>query len=106
MIIVLMNLLFVPMITMYICYSRKKEKLVFSFAFAVKYCIVTVLIFLFAKLLSQLVNVFYPLALPLDRAPYTLFAVPVALVLPYLIEFIQKYVHFKIKVEGKHDEEK
>ncbi|MBS5843661.1 MAG: hypothetical protein KIC77_09305 [Clostridiales bacterium] len=104
--IILMNLFFVPMITMYIYYSRKKKKLEFTFSFFVKYCIVTVLVFLFAKIFSQFVNVFYPLALPLDRASYTLFAVPAAIVLPFAIEFIQKYFRFKIKVESnKHEAE-
>ena len=103
--IAFMNLFFIPMITMYIYYARKKEKLVFSFSFAVKYCIVAVLVFVFAKILSQLVNLFYPLALPPDQAPYTLFAIPAACILPFLIEFVCKYVHFKIKVEENKDEE-
>lgn len=99
----LINLFFVPMITLYIYYARRKEKLTLSFPFLVKYCITAVLVFLFAKLLSQFVNIFYPIALPTDRAPYTLFAVPVAVALPLLIEFVQKYFHLNIKIESKND---
>lgn len=60
----------------------------------------------FCKILSQIVNLFYPFALPLDRAPYTLFAIAASGLLPFLIEFVQKYFHFEIKVESNENEEK
>lgn len=101
-----MNLFFPPMITIYIYCRRKKEKIAFSLPLIVKYCIVTVLVFAFAKILSQIVNLFYPLALPLDRAPYTLFAIAASGLLPFLIEFVQKYFRFEIKVESNENEEK
>lgn len=60
----------------------------------------------FAKILSQIVNIFYPLAIPLDRAPYTLFAIVASVLLPFLIEFVQRYFRFEIKVESNENEEK
>lgn len=101
-----MNLFFPPMIAIYIYFRRKKEKIAFSLPLIVKYCIVTVLVFAFAKILSQIVNIFYPLAIPLDRAPYTLFAIVASVLLPFLIEFVQRYFRFEIKVESNENEEK
>lgn len=99
------NLFFIPLIALLLHYRLRKWKLVPSLLCFTRYGIYAALTFLGAKLLSQVVNVFYALQLPPDRGAYTVFAVPVAIVLPYAIEFVQKYLHVEmLSDETSHKE--
>lgn len=105
--IVLINLLFIPMISIYIHYRRNNEKIAFTPSFAVKYCIFAVAVFLIAKIAAEFVSLFHDIAIPPVDAYYTVFAVPAAIVFPYLIEMFRKF-RVKVKIEndsdGKNDE--
>lgn len=104
--IAFINLFFVPMISVSIYYNQKKEQLKFDPAFVARYCIFTSLVFLGAKLLSQIVSIFYPINIQINTAFYTVFAVPVAVVISYLIAFFKAYFSVVIESGERHNEEK
>lgn len=101
--IVLINLLFIPMISIYIHYKRNNEKISFTPTFAVKYCIFAVAVFLLAKIGAEFVSLFHDIAIPPVDAYYTIFAVPAAVVFPYLIEMFKKF-RVKVKIENDSNE--
>lgn len=103
--IVLLNLFFIPMITVYIRYARTGQAMKFSLFFLVKYAVITVLVFVGTKVVGMMAGAILPLVLTPDRATYTVCAVVVAVVLPYIYEFFHKYLHFRVKVEKRRDEE-
>lgn len=103
--IVLLNLFFIPMITVYIRYARTGQAMKFSLSFLVKYAVITVLVFVGTKVVGMMAGAILPLVLTPDRAAYTVCAIVVAVVLPYIYEFFHKYLHFRVKVEKRQDEE-
>lgn len=102
--IVLLNLFFIPMITVYIRYARTRQTMAFSLAFLVKYAVITVLVYAGTKMIAKLAGAIVPLILTPDRTTYTICAIVVAALLPYIYEFLQKHLHFRVKVEKSQDE--
>ena len=69
------------------------------------YAVITVLVFVGTKVVGMMAGAILPLVLTPDRAAYTVCAIVVAVVLPYIYEFFHKYLHFRVKVEKRQDEE-
>lgn len=103
--IVLLNLFFIPMITVYLRYARTGRTMGFSLAFLVKYAVITVLVYAGTKIIAKMAGAILPVILTPDRTTYTICAIFVAVLLPYIYEFLQKYLHFQVKVEKNQDEE-
>lgn len=101
----LINLFFVPMIAVYIYYSRRKEKLIFSLEFVVKYCVITAAVFVITKGLLTLVGIFTSFTLNIGGIIYAVSAVIVSVLLPLALAFIKKYVSIRVCIE-KNEESK
>lgn len=101
--IIWLNLFLVPMISICFYYSRRKEKLNFSLLFVIRYAIMTVSVFLITRFIFKFLKLFFSFTLEMGGVLYTLGAVCVALVLPFVVEFIQKYISVKVKV-ATHEE--
>lgn len=94
----IINLFFVPMISMMICYRRKNKEYKFNAQFFMPYSIYCVSIPTITKIFLVLLKNKGGIDIGVDSSYYTAFAMVVAYVLPYLVEIWQKNISIKCSI--------
>lgn len=106
--VTILNLFFVPFISMLIYYRRKKKEYKFSELFFMQYAIFCVVISTITKIFTVVFRKWLLIEIGVDSSYYTAIAIVVAYVLPYIIEVWQKNVNIICNItvsdEGDTDE--
>jgi len=96
----IINLLFVPIISLYIVFRQKGWPQRFSPELIMRWCIFASANMLITKAIFKSINVFYPVVMDLAGVKYTFVAAAVAVLLPYMIDFMKKYVSIRVEIKG------
>lgn len=102
--VILINLFFVPFISVAISAGRQGKKISCSMAFWVSYGCYATLIVPFSKILASLVEKALSMPVELYSGYYTLCAIPVAALLPFVSAVLKKMFHLTCEI--KKNEEK
>lgn len=101
--ITIINLFFVPMISMMICYKKKNKEYKFNEEFFVPYSIYCVFISTFTKFFVVIIREWLSVDISVDSSYYTAIAIVVAFALPYTVEILQKNIEIKYSIISKEE---
>lgn len=107
---IIINLFFIPVISIYILYYLNKEKSMTKYDILAHYFIDVVVITIITQIISKVLFYLFEKSLSLESAKYSIVAVIVAAIIPFLISKIKlQYLSVKSKKltkEDKKDEKK
>ena len=96
----LINLFFLPLITIYIYFRRVGRDFVFSCENLCIYTVLTAVISILCKAATVIVNLIFKVYISPCSSYYTLIGVAVAAAAAFLIELLSKYVSVRIEDNG------
>ena len=100
-IICIVNLFFIPMIFIQTYWKRNKRQLMLSFELVSCYISMVPILFLITKVFLALIRIIKPIEVHLTSSKYTLVAVLLAFLLPYVIEVFKKYVSVTCEIKKR-----
>ena len=103
--ITIINLFFVPMITMRNLYKRSGKCSRFDGQFMMQYAIYCIFISMITKILVVVIGKFMTINIEVDSSYYTPVAILVAFVLPYIIEMVKKNIQVQCSITREVNKE-
>ena len=100
-VICIVNLFFIPIIFVYTHWKLSKKQFVFSLELFFCYGSVVPILFCTTRILLSLVRSFILIEVHLNSSKYTLVAMFVAFLFPYLIEVLKKYISVTCEIKKK-----
>lgn len=101
----IINLFFVPTITMKILYKRSGKCCHFDGQFMMQYAIYCTFISMITKILVVVIRKFMTINIEVDSSYYTPVAILVAFVLPYIIEIVKKNIQVQCSITREVNED-
>lgn len=98
------NLFFIPFISLRIYCKRNSIKWELTADTIFFYVLMTVLNFPFARIFANLLENFLMVECHAESSKYTVVALVTAVLLPYIIEIIEKVVHIQVEIKLRTDE--
>lgn len=97
----IINLFFVPFITLYIVKKRKSEEMAFELKIISEYAIYAIEIAIISFLCMKITGVLFGIDASTTSQVYTVVSSVIAFVMPYIHEIIQKYIKIRLEVNER-----
>ncbi len=98
-----LNIFVIPLISISVLEKRGRVKASFDFRFVMQYALTTVLVFLATFFVFKITEVLAGISAEPSSQFYTVVAVILAWLMPYLYEIIRKYIEVRVEIRKKKD---
>ncbi len=100
------NLFVVPNIGVFIFYRRYKKEFKFSMEWCCWYAVFNVLNYLMSQIFVKIIDKLCHIVIQIEMSKYTVIALAMCVILPFLIEAVDKYFQVKVVVSLRESKEK